>query len=504
MTRKIGRYEVLGPLAKGGMAEILLARLVGPSGFERPVVLKRIRDDLDGSQRELTGMFLDEARLAAQIRHPNVIHVEDLGTDADGAPYLVMEYLEGENASNVTRRLQTRGERLPHALAAYIVAESCAGLHAAHELRDADGQLLGLVHRDVSPHNVFVTYEGVVKIVDFGVAQTAVMGETSANRGKVEYMAPEQASGGPLDRRADIFALGTVLYELLTGHRLFKRFTASATIRALTNDPIVPPRRVASDIPPALEAICMRALARSPEDRYASAAEMRRDLLAALRELTTEDPSTELATAMARWFPDRIEDKRVLLRSVREGVAIDRVPVGDTDVTVELPTVEAGPRSSLAPRDAEAVEDDPPQAATVVDPLTGRQRRARGGTRRRAAWAIPLALLTLGAGVASVRAAMLRTAAAPAASGSVAVAASAEAAASPSDPAEPSTTAYVPEIRTTAAVPGAPATQRRRHAPPPATLHVAPTPAPAPSPANEVTPASASAAPSARGFRRFQ
>jgi serine/threonine-protein kinase len=485
------------------MAEILLARLVGPSGFERPVVLKRIRDDLDDSQRELTGMFLDEARLAAQIRHPNVIHVEDLGTDVDGAPYLVMEYLEGENASNVTRRLQTRGERLPHAVAAYIVAESCAGLHAAHELRDADGRPLDLVHRDVSPHNVFVTYEGVVKIVDFGVAQTAVTGDTVGNRGKVEYMAPEQATGEPLDRRADVFALGVVLYELLTGHRLFKRFTAAATVRALTNEPVVPPRRIASDISPALEAICMRALARSPGDRYPSAAEMRRELLSALRDLTTEDPATELATAMGRWFPDRIEDKRVLLRSVREGVAIDRVPVGDTDVTVELPTVEAAPRPSLEPRAPAPAEDDPPQAATVVDPLTGRQRRAT--PRRRVAWAAPLGLLALalGAGALSVRAALVRQALAPAASSGAVAAASAPAAPSASEAAEPPASAYVPEIRTTAAAHALPP-RHRAASPPHAVSSPVPVPVPVPVPPSEVAPASASAAPSARGFRRFQ
>jgi serine/threonine-protein kinase len=324
------------------MAEILLARLVGPSGFERPVVIKRIRRDLD--RKELAALFIDEARIAAKVRHANVVAVEDLGTD-EGAPYLVMEYLEGESLSNLERRLKSRDERTPFGLTAYIIAEACAGLHAAHELRDSEGELVGLVHRDVSPQNVFVTYGGAVKVVDFGIAGTKATEAPGpvALRGKFAYMAPEQLKNdpaAPVDRRTDVFALGVVLYELLTGHTLFKRFNARATMRAVMSDPIVPVRRVEPAVPAELEAICMRALARSLEERYANAAEMRRELLVAMRVLASEEPSAELAELMVKSFPDRIDEKQVLLRRVREGSIVDRIPVGDVDITVSIPGID--------------------------------------------------------------------------------------------------------------------------------------------------------------------
>jgi serine/threonine-protein kinase len=324
------------------MAEILLARLVGPSGFERPVVIKRIRRDLD--HEELVELFLEEARLAAKVRHANVVAVEDLGTD-DGSPYLVMEYLEGESLSNVTRRLKTREETLPFGLIAFIVSEACAGLHAAHELRDSHGEPLGIVHRDVSPQNVFVTYDGAIKVVDFGIArsQTSTETEPGTVRGKFGYMAPEQMKRGVIDRRTDVFTLGIVLYECLTGHRLFKRFNVMATMRAVVSDPIVAPRRVEPKVPRSLEAICLRALARQPEDRYATAGEMRRELLVAMRDLASEEPSAELSELMVRCFPDRIGDKRILLRNVREGSVVDHIPVGDIDVAIDFPGIEDVP-----------------------------------------------------------------------------------------------------------------------------------------------------------------
>ena len=170
-TERVGRYEVAGRLATGGMAEILLGRLVGPSGFERPLVIKRILPHL-AEQQSFVSMFLDEARLAAQIRHPNVVSVSELGQEGDDL-YLVMEYLEGENAAGLIRRSMVTGKNTDFALCAYIVAEACAGLHAAHELTDPDGNPLRLVHRDVSPQNIFVTYGGAVKVLDFGIAKAA-------------------------------------------------------------------------------------------------------------------------------------------------------------------------------------------------------------------------------------------------------------------------------------------------------------------------------------------
>jgi eukaryotic-like serine/threonine-protein kinase len=382
MARKIGRYEVLGELATGGMAEILLARLVGAAGFERPVVLKQIRDrSTDGSESsasdaELTTMFHEEARLLARIRHANVVHVEDLGIE-DDRPFLVMEYLEGESVANVTRRLVARGETLSLSLAAFIVAEACAGLHAAHELVDDDGKPLGVIHRDVSPQNVFATYQGQVKVLDFGIAH--IEGAPSSERGtsdgrlmgKYAYMAPEQLRREPLDRRTDVFALGVLFYELLTGRRLFKRFTPNATMIAVTNEPILPPSRVCPAVTPALEKVCMRALSRDRNARYASTGEMRKELLVAMRSLAekddNEEPAAELAALMQRCFADRMKDKRELLRTVRAGSIVDHVPAGDVDVTIEIPIIEEATLTMpAAPPDSMSVEVYPP-VTTVGD-----------------------------------------------------------------------------------------------------------------------------------------
>src|SRR5262249_34122249 len=182
---RIGRYEIVAELASGGMAEILLARLVGPSGFERPVVLKRILPHL-AREPEFVHMFLDEARIVAGITHPNVVQVQELGKDGNEL-FLAMEYLEGETLWGLMRRLAVRGERLDTPLAVRVIVQACAGLHAAHELVDADGHPVNLVHRDVSPQNLFITYAGQVKLLDFGIAKAAdriTRTETGVLKGK--------------------------------------------------------------------------------------------------------------------------------------------------------------------------------------------------------------------------------------------------------------------------------------------------------------------------------
>src|SRR5688572_27412015 len=187
----LGRYTILGPMTRGGMAELLLGKLTGPGGFERPVAIKRIlREHLE--EESFTRMLLDEARIAAQIRHPNVIQVQELGSDG-AEVVLVMEYLHGENCAGLMRRLAARNERLPYRLAAHIVAEACAGLAAAHALTDESGQLLNVVHRDMSPENVFITYDGRVKVLDFGIAKARnrlVKTEAGQTKGKYQYMSP--------------------------------------------------------------------------------------------------------------------------------------------------------------------------------------------------------------------------------------------------------------------------------------------------------------------------
>jgi eukaryotic-like serine/threonine-protein kinase len=337
----IGRYEVLGLLATGGMAEILLGRLSGPSGFQRPVVIKRILPHLLRLP-EFRTMFLDEARIVALIHHENVVQVSDLGSDNDSL-YLVMEYLQGESVGGLLRRLTSRQQRMPAWLAAHVVAEACAGLHSAHELTDASGNSLGLVHRDVSPQNVFVTYDGGVKLLDFGIAKVAGRSTRTATgqvKGKFQYMSPEQCKGEPLDRRSDVFALGAVLYELTTGTKPFKRATEHLTFLAICDEPVVWPSRVIEGYPKALEPIVLRALSRDRNKRYPTALEMRQDLIAALRELEpSADARLALAELMRREFSERIADKRELIRQLGRGDAPAHIPNAEVDEAVELPAV---------------------------------------------------------------------------------------------------------------------------------------------------------------------
>ncbi len=361
MLRKIGRYEVLGELAVGGMAEILLGRLVGPSGFERVVVIKRILPHL-GKRPEFVDMFLDEARTVARLNHPNIVQVHELGDDG-GELYLVMEYLEGESLAGLLRRLITRGERLDSHLAVHIVAEACRGLHAAHDLTD-DGIPLDLVHRDVSPQNLFVTYAGAVKVLDFGIAKAAdriAKTEAGQVKGKFAYMSPEQCAGKALDRRSDIFALGTVLWEALTLTQLFRRPSELATLKAICELPIPRPSSVVPGVPLAIDEAVMRALARRREDRYDSAASLRKDLTLALREQRhVLEPEEELGSVMRRLFADRIEEKSEMLRRARSASGVTSIPSAECDLTVTMPmAVEAADSTGVSSVSVEAAPARP-------------------------------------------------------------------------------------------------------------------------------------------------
>jgi serine/threonine-protein kinase len=348
LPARVGRYEIVAPLAEGGMAEILLGRLTGPSGFEQVVVIKRILPHLARSL-SLVEMFLDEARIVAGIRHANVVHVHELDREGD-ALFLVMEYLEGEAASALVRRAISRNRALPPWVGAHVVSEACAGLHAAHELCAADGAPLHLVHRDVSPQNIFVTYGGQTKVLDFGIAKARdriTRTEAGQLKGKLEYMAPEQCRGGQVDRRTDVFALGIVLHELTTARRLFRRAGGLSTMEAICLRPIVPPSACAENYPEELECIVMKALARPPDERYATAADMRRDLASVLRAIGPPAPDEALSEIMSELFADRIEQKRELLRRVRAGGALTHVP-GEADVTVDIPIVTATRHATAA------------------------------------------------------------------------------------------------------------------------------------------------------------
>ncbi len=299
---RIGRYRLIGRLAKGGMAEAFLALSGELPGLRTLVVVKRILPHLAAND-QFVRMFLDEARIGALLDHPNIPRIIEVGHDEDGY-FLAMEAVPGKTLSAILRRASRRQRPLGQADAAFIVGRAAAALGYAHAHTDADGQPLNIVHRDVSPENILVSFEGAVKVIDFGIAsahgrisQTQVGGL----KGKVEYMSPEQASGAPVDHRSDVFSLGVVLWEALSGRHLFRRETELAVMRAITSEPIPPPSGP-RPIAPRLERIVMTALARAPEDRFQDAHEMA--LLLERHAFRTDgfDPAA-LVTQLKQLFP---------------------------------------------------------------------------------------------------------------------------------------------------------------------------------------------------------
>jgi eukaryotic-like serine/threonine-protein kinase len=296
------RFHILRRLGAGGMAEVFVALRQEPDGSRTPVVIKRPLPHLL-AHPEFVDMFLDEARIASSLRHPNIVGVHELVREAGGC-LLVMELVDGKPLSSVVARIERMGQRLESRLSAYLVARAAAGLHHAHELRGADGELMQIVHRDVSPQNVLISFEGEVKVIDFGIARAlgrVTNTKTGTRKGKTGYMAPEQAKSSPIDRRVDVFALGIVLWELLCGRRLFVRPDEYRTMNALLIDPILPPSRYAA-VPPELENIVMRALDREVANRFASADDLRLALDAFVASVGGAS-ARELGRAMKDAFP---------------------------------------------------------------------------------------------------------------------------------------------------------------------------------------------------------
>lgn len=275
---KLGKYHLKRHLATGGMAEIYLAEQVGPEGFAKDIVIKRILPHL-ARDKTFTAMFLDEARLAANLNHPNIGQIYELG-ETDGNYYIAMEFIDGASLE----QLIAGPERVPADVAARIVADVLQALDFAHESRDRSGKPLGIVHRDVTPSNVMVSVDGIVKLVDFGVAKAAKKGhktQTGAVKGKFAYMAPEQVESQDIDHRADIFAIGIVFYELLTGQRPFGEELAA--VSRILHEEATPPTEVDDSIPEPFSRVVMRALQKDPDDRYPTAHTMLLDVETALR-----------------------------------------------------------------------------------------------------------------------------------------------------------------------------------------------------------------------------
>jgi serine/threonine-protein kinase len=281
VEKRIGRYTILREIASGGMATVFLARL-DDAGVSRTVAIKRLHPHL-ATEEEFVSMFFEEAQVAARIRHPNVVETLEID-DIEGLS-IVMEYVEGPTLLQLAKDQARRGSRLPLGTVARIANDLLAGLHAAHELCDEKGASLGLVHRDVSPHNVIVGLDGRARITDFGIARaTGRVGATrdGQTKGKLAYMSPEQLLADELDRRADVFAAGIVLWELLTGRRLFAGSSDARVIHALLHEEIPSPREYAPELPAGLDAVLMTALARAPESRWPTCEVFSRALMSVL------------------------------------------------------------------------------------------------------------------------------------------------------------------------------------------------------------------------------
>ncbi|MEN9796444.1 MAG: hypothetical protein RL653_140 [Pseudomonadota bacterium] len=356
MSTAAGRYQVLKHLASGGMAEVFLARERNPSGIEKLVVLKRVLPS-HAKDAEYLRMFRDEGRIGALLQHPNLVQMFEMGT-LEGSPYISMEYLNGEDIRNIFRVLRRRGEPMRLDVALTVLSGVLAGLHCAHEAVGVDGQPLSIVHRDVSPQNVIVTYEGGVKVVDFGIARAENRLNKTENavlKGKVAYMAPEQVLGEALDRRADVYAVGVMLYEMTTGQRPYQQMSEVAIIRAILDVPVEPPTSLVPGYPPELAAIVMKALAKNRASRYQTAQQLQEALegFAVSRGMSLS--TLALGRFMRELFGERADAYRAVLAGTASVELLQPASRGeepheeaDTHVNVESPAT-TDPQPVLRP-----------------------------------------------------------------------------------------------------------------------------------------------------------
>jgi serine/threonine-protein kinase len=352
------------------MAEIYLARMGGTDGFSKLVVVKRLLAQMESDQ-EFIQMFLDEARINARLSHSNIVQVLELG-EVNGQYFIAMEYVSGLSVAQVGKLATQRLGEVPQGVACGIVAQACAGLHHAHETKLPDGTEMGIIHRDVSPQNLLLTYEGFVKVVDFGIAKAegrATQTKAGMVKGKFAYMSPEQCVGQPLDRRTDIFALGIILFELCTSRRLFRRANTFETYEAIIKCEVPDPRSVNPNVSEKIAAVILKALAKNREERFATAEAMQEALELAMRRSGVRGSAMDLSRFIESNFADQVREQEDLIRRIEAGelnqpdaasdpeagkLAENYADVGDDDVQLEGedgPTQndEAGPRKPAAP-----------------------------------------------------------------------------------------------------------------------------------------------------------
>jgi serine/threonine-protein kinase len=391
VPRTLGRYELLTPVARGGMGQVWAGRLRGARGFNKLVAIKTLLP-LQGSEGRLESMLLEEARIAALVHHPNVVQTQELG-EHEGTLYLVMEWVDGEPLSFLLERADDRGG-MPLAIAVNLVGQTLLGLHAAHELTDETGASLGVVHRDVSPHNVLVTYSGVAKLVDFGIAkatnQRSSVTDAGEVKGKFSYMAPEQIlSSTEVDRRADLFATGIVLYTLTAGRHPFMAENPGGVLHKITSEKPAPePSTIVADYPSELARVVMKALAKDRDERFRSADEM----LAALQEAVPDAFAPDIAARVKDYMVELVGDRAALRREVLRRAQLIADSRAGSGAHIGLVPATSQSASSLRALSVDAVAPEPEERSSPSGPLTlpAPRRRSRG---KLALGALALALL---------------------------------------------------------------------------------------------------------------
>jgi serine/threonine-protein kinase len=349
VEHEIGKYTLVAELARGGMGIVHLAVAHGPGGFNKLLALKELKPELAEDESYVV-MFLEEARLAARLTHPNIVQTNEVGSEGS-RHYMVMEYLDGRSLHRIVRRLADQGG-LPLGAHLRIIAESLLGLHYAHELRDFDDRPLGIVHRDVSPLNVFVTFDGQTKVIDFGIAKAVdspLETKTGVLKGRVAYMAPEQAWGAKVDRQADIYSAGVMLWEAAAGRRLWPGLSDVEILTRVLREGPPTLRSVRPDVPEDLDAICRRAMSKDCSSRYASATELLEDLDAHIASRDDRMTMREIGALVSRGFAD---ERRRMNGVIEETLARAR----------------SGPRSGVMP--AFDMHAGTPSNARVPDDLS--------------------------------------------------------------------------------------------------------------------------------------
>jgi TonB family protein len=397
---RFGQYEILERIATGGMAELYKARLSGVEGFQKIVAIKKILPHLADND-EFIAMFADEAKLAAQLNHPNIVHIFDLGKIEAGGYFIAMEFVEGRDLRAILKSAREVGTPLPVPLSVYVACKVAAALDYAHRRREADGRELKIVHRDVSPQNILISFEGDIKLCDFGIAKAASKAsqtESGALKGKVRYMSPEQAWGKPIDRRSDLFSLGAVLFEMLTEQALFRGDTDLSVLEKVRAAEVVAPSAVNPEVPHNLDAIVLKALAHDPEQRYANASDMLRDLEAVLYAHTPAPGSADLAI-----YLHRLQAEEAAASEARAREAARAIPAEPERRRKSKGAPVARRATGSGPNLAAAGANEPAAVPPPRDPagrVYGAPAAADAGRRSRAPLlaAIGAAVVLLGAG----------------------------------------------------------------------------------------------------------